>query len=360
MARVRAVPGTRHLAHNDVLRLARQGLMADISSAIERYEKRLYGERVGRVTHEHVGSLVQDVTRTLVNGSKTDIDTMDEIAAILPPEAPAKRKGRPRKTSGVSSHIRGEDLGDPPGIPAPPPNAYGLGRSEERVLALIAQSPRGEGLTPAQIAIQVALKKRSILNVLTALKSRLFIVKAEGNKFRATEEGRAAVRGRCVPQEKGAILARLSESERRILFAIGSKDAGITSSALAVLVPGLAKRSRLNICTKLKTRELIEKQGDRFVLTAHAREELEGKLDKPLTGKALRVQVRESLSGPQVIVFDYLCDAGEPTPDQIATGLGYSPRTVRNILSELKALELVTKCSGVLAGRFQLSPDLAV
>jgi predicted transcriptional regulator len=216
------------------------------------------------------------------------------------------------------------------------------------------------GMTPTQLAIKVALKKRTIQNVLTMLKGIGFIIKdANHGKFRATEEGREAVKGRYAKLEKGAILNELSESEKKVLFAIASKKEGVTLSAISVMVPGITKRTKQNIITALKTRELIEKNDDRFALTEYAREELKGKLAKPLTGKALRAHLSETLPETQAIVIDVIhtSDSGAMSLSQIAHVLNgrLQFRTVQNIMTALKAQELVLKRDD---GCFELAPTL--
>src|SRR4030095_4129137 len=165
----------------------------------------------------------------------------------------------------------------------------------------------------------------------------------QGN-FRATEEGREAVKGRYTKRERGAILNELSESEKKVLFAIASKKEGVTLSAISVMVPGIAKRTKQNVITALKTRELIEKIENRFALTEYAREELEGKLEKPLTGKALREHLKETLPEGEaarlrILDFDRGVEIGFSIAE-LAQTLDYAPRTVQNILTALKAQEL--------------------
>lgn len=371
--------GRKKLVRKDVIRLARQKLWTDIGKALDSYEKHVYGDLAltsKRTLTKEPYSPSKDPSSPFVDADVADLDltrpgdisTVEEIEKILPPE-PKRSRGRARKSSPVSDHIRGEEALPPanpfrartfanagegiPDIVAHHPN--GLGSSEEMVLILIAQSHGG--MTPAQIAIKVALKKRTIQNLITSLKSQRYIIKdANHGKFRITEEGRGAIAGRDVTLERGAILNELSESERKVLFAIASKKEGVTVSALSVMVPGIKKRTKQNILTALKTRELIEKNEDRFVLTEHARYELAGKLEKQLTGKALREKLLESLPEPQAAVLDWLSyDGGRTaTPAEIAHSLGYAPRTVQNIFTALKAQEFITKHDG----RFRLSQHL--
>jgi predicted transcriptional regulator len=366
----------KKLVRKDVIRLARQKLWTDIGKALDSYEKHVYGDRAlgskqklttkesfeevyyggKKLTADEwqeILDAVPDVKKIQDEETETregDISTVEEIEKILPPE-PTRSRSRARKPSPVSEHIRGEEAS--PQLLSDP--VHTLFASAEKVLILIVQS--AGGMTPAQIAIKVALKKRTIQNILTSLKSQRFIIKdANHGKFRITEEGREAVRGRFMELEKGAILVELSESERKVLFAIASKKEGITLSAISVMVPGIKKRTKQNIVTALKTRELIEKQGDYFALTEHAREELKGKLEKPLTGKALREKLLESLPEPQAAVLDWLSyDGGRTaTAEELANSLGYATRTVQNIFTALKAQEFITKYDG----RFQLSSHL--
>ncbi len=319
------MPPRKKLVRKDVIRLARQKLWTDIGKALDSYEKHVYGDLAlgSKRTSKETPAEIEDATGALwLLGQHSDlldetlartgdITSVEEIEKILPPE-PLKRRGtRTVRRTPVNDHIRGITDGKPSAlaqrmVPSAreiakrvdddnafdrggsaraerdevnPPNAYGLGSSEEKVLILIAQS--AGGLTPAQLAIQITLKKRTIQNILTELKSRHYIIKDENHgKFRATEEGRVAIAGRYADLKKGAILEKLSETERKVLFAIGSKKKGITLSALSVMVPGVKKRTKQNILTALKTRELIEKIEDRFALTEYAREELKGKLER--------------------------------------------------------------------------------
>lgn len=364
----------KKLVRKDVIRLARQKLWTDIGKALDSYEKHVYGDRAlgskrapeGFPERASVETAMAAYARRNVEAESRegDITSVEEIERILPPEdVIARGRKRVRKRSPVSDHIRGatdpfqartfSNAGE--GIPARTRHPDGLSASEENVLILIVQS--AGGMTPAQIAIKVALKKRTIQNILTSLKSMRYIIKdANHGKFRATEEGREAVKGRFVDLEKGAILAELSESEKKVLFAIASTKEGLTVSAISVMVPGIKKRTKQNILTALKTRELIEKNEDRFVLTEYARDELKGKLQKPLTGKALREHLSDTLPDPQASVLEWLSyDGGRTaTPAEIAMSLGYAPRTVQNIFTALKAQELVVKHDG----RFQLSTHL--
>jgi predicted transcriptional regulator len=365
----------KKLVRKDVIRLARQKLWTDIGKALDSYEKHVYGDlALGSTrTSKKAPAVIEDATGApwllgqhadLLDEALArpgDISTVEEIEKILPPEPPKRGRGT-RKRTPVSDHLRGDD-GSEGRAGAPQAELEetrsrhpdGLSTSEENVLILIVQS--AGGMTPAQLAIKVALKKRTIQNVLTMLKGIGFIIKdANHGKFRATEEGREAVKGRYAKLERGAILAELSESEKKVLFAIASKKEGITVSAISVMVPGIKKRTKQNILTALKTRELIEKNEDRFVLTEHAREELKGKIEKQLTGKALRAKLLESLPEPQAAVLDWLSyDGGRTaTAAELAMSLDYAPRTVQNIFTALKAQELIAKYDG----RFQLSSHL--
>lgn len=358
----------KKLVRKDVIRLARQKLWTDIGKALDSYEKHVYGDRAlgskrapeGFPERASVETAMAAYARRNVEAESRegDITSVEEIERILPPEdVIARGRKRVRKRSPVSDHIRGDKPADPYSTPPfSEPNEAGLSASAEKVLILIVQSTGG--MTPAQIAIKITkLKKRTIQNILTELKSWRYILKDENHgKFRATEEGKAAVKGRFVEMEKGAILEELSESERKVLFAIASKKEGVTLSAISVMVPNITKRTKQNIITALKTRELIEKNEDRFVLTEYARDELKGKLQKPLTGKALREHLSDTLPDPQASVLEWLSyDGGRTaTPAEIAMSLGYAPRTVQNIFTALKAQELVVKHDG----RFQLSTHL--
>lgn len=382
----------KKIVRKDFVRLARQQLWIDLGRALDAYEKRVYGDlalhakrKSFPVTDPELdapdGAVVDGFERVGDRWHPTR-DPEPEVregditdpAALLPPESKKRSRGA-RKSSPVSEHIRGESeperererveafsrsMGQARaemnlGLPK---SEAGLGTSEEKVLVLIVQS--AGGMTPAQIAIQITLKKRTIQNILTSLKSQRFIIKdANHGKFRATEEGKTAVKGRYVEIKKGAILEKLSESERKVLFAIASKKEGVTLSAISVMVPGITKRTKQNIITALKTRELIEKNEDRFMLTAYAREELKGKLAKPLTGKKLREHLAETLPDTQAIVLDVIhtSDSGAMLLSEIAHTLNgrCTLRTVQNIMTALKAQELVSKRDD---GRFELAASL--
>jgi predicted transcriptional regulator len=370
---------SKKLVRKDVIRLARQKLWTDIGKALDSYEKHVYGDLALMSTRAHKKTSIDagildaairvgidlDPDATLSEVRPGDISSVEEIEKILPPEPPKRRGTRAKKPSPVSDHIRQvvheeddetEGRGVPSDRPSPPHGL--LGTSEEKVLVLIVQS--AGGMTPAQIAIKVALKKRTIQNILTSLKSMRYIIKdANHGKFRATEEGKTAVKGRYIELAKGAILEKLSDSERKVLFAIASKKEGVTLSAISVMVPGITKRTKQNIITKLKTLELIEKNEDRFALTEYAREELKGKLAKPLTGKTLRDHLGETLPETQAIVLDVLftSDAEAMSLSQIAHVLNgrCAFRTVQNIMTALKAQELVSKRDD---GCFELAPTL--
>lgn len=353
----------KRLPRKEVVRLARQKLWTDIGKAVDSYERHVYGDNaLTAPKKQSVKEQFEEAYSELLKGKKlTDKEWAEMLravpellsisdepedregditdpAAILPPESKKRRGSRARKTTPIGAHIRGETFSRAMGEARAEmnlgleskrgsndddedfdrggaaraeseevsvPNPMGLGTSEEKVLILIVQS--AGGMTPAQIAIQIALKKRTIQNILTSLKSQRFIIKDENHgKFRATEEGKTAVKGRTSERVKGAILEKLSETERKVLFAIGSKKEGITLSAISVMVPGVKKRTKQNILTKLKTMELIEKNEDRYALTEHALDELKGKLEKPLTGKALRTKLIETLPEPEAVVIEWL------------------------------------------------------
>lgn len=362
----------KKISARDRRRFAIQKLHNAIAHAVSAFEKDLYGvdwkprelgpAQAVREAYQPVVDAMADALEkkpSRLNGEKTTFDSVDEIRSVLPPEPPKVKGKRKVKRSSVMGHVTGE-LEHEERYPLPlevdgDERSSGLGKSEEAILIRIVQS--GSGLTPAQLSITSALRKRTVQNILTLLKAGAYIDKV-GKKYAALPAGARAVKGRAPPHTRGAILRELSESARRCLVAIASKDEGITWAALAVMTPGLAKRTRQNLITELKTRELVTKAGDRLVLTEDAREELAGMLERPLKGAELRQRMRRELPEGEGLVFEIL-ERAHPRAMTIellanATQGTYATRTIQNIVTALKARELVRKESGAIA----LSGDL--
>jgi predicted transcriptional regulator len=261
----------------------------------------------------------------------------DGILEMPPPVVRSMGRIVPDASNGIATHpVRAE-----------------LGKSEAMILTLIAQN---DGRTPAQLAIATTLRKRSIQNILTALKASGYIEKSD-KRFVATAEGKDAIKDTFVPLEKGAVLKTLSEGERALLFAIAACPSGATSAMLGAMLSAYKKRTRQNMQTTLKTRELIEKRGGRVFLSEAAREEIGDAMPKPLAGPALRNQWRAELPKGESVVFEALEQDEKDglTVADLAEVTTYAPRTVQNILTALKAREIAEKTE---AGRFRLAPHL--